>query len=84
MQTALFSTLGSSLIALTETPDSYLMKVDLPSLPSSFGIGSIYAGKNDVVVESLETPLISIHTQNGTMRAIYQQGALFILLPKSA
>lgn len=83
MQTALFPSLGSSLIALTETSDSYLLKVDLPSLPSSFGIGSIYSGKNDLVVESLDSPLISIHTQNGKMRAVYQQGALYILLPKS-
>lgn len=80
-----------SVIALTETTDSYLMKVDLPLLPSNFGIGGIRAGKNNLVVESRSSPhfpspisqLLSIHTQDGKMQAIYQQGALYILLPKN-
>ena len=74
----------SSFIALSETSDSYLMKVDLPSLPQGLGAGPIYAGKNDVVVQSNASPLVSIHTQGGKLRAMYQQGALYIVLPKSA
>lgn len=84
-------TASPSVIALTETRDSYLMKVDLPSLPSTFGLGGIRARKNDIVVESASSPhfptafsqLISIETNSGKMQAVYQQGALYILLPKN-
>lgn len=82
MHSSLLSTTDCSLIALSETPDSYLMKVDLPSLPNGFVSGPICAGKNDVVIESDTSPLVSIHTQSGKMRTAYYQGALYILLPK--
>jgi len=84
-------TASPSVIALTETNDSYLMKVDLPLLPTNFGIGGIRAGKNNLIVEtggsshfpSPLSQLLSIQTRDGKMQAVYQQGALYILLAKN-
>ncbi len=66
------------------------MKVDLPSLPVE--IGGIIARRNELVVASNDGPsrhglssdLISIKTMGGKLNAVYLEGSLYILLPKSA
>ena len=80
----------NTMIALMETTDAYLMKVDLPSCPVA--LGEIVAKRTELTVES-EIPgsasnalsnFLSIKTLGGRLNAIYQEGALYILLPKTA
>jgi hypothetical protein len=89
---------GNSMIVLMETEDAYLMQVDLPSVPMPIGEiiskhheltvmtgqeeNTSSANKN-AKGRALLPNILSLHTLGGKIKSFYQEGALYILLPKT-
>lgn len=68
------------LFSLEESDSYYMVALDLPSLPSE---AEIFTDKRELVVEGKENQLFfRCRPQGQAIRASYQDGRLWLLLPK--
>ena len=88
---------ASAMMMLVETENAYLLQVDLPSVPIPIGeiISSeheltVMTGQesdpdfsaNQNHHKHFPSQVFSLHTMGGKIRSFYQEGVLYILLPK--